>query len=182
MGSASPFAAATAHAALIRGRTETSEALTGAYLARIARLNPTLHAIVVSNEAEARADARARDVELAEGVLRGRARRAAPRPVRSRRFPGEPRGGRAGVPPQPKHLPIALEGRTLAYVDYAAPFTIGYNTCGNPVLVVPAGRTATGLPIGLQIAAPHYAEPELIRFGTLVEELGAARFVPPPVD
>jgi Asp-tRNA(Asn)/Glu-tRNA(Gln) amidotransferase A subunit family amidase len=50
------------------------------------------------------------------------------------------------------------------------------------VLVVPAGRTATGLPIGLQIAAPHYAEPELIRFGTLVEELGAARFVPPPVD
>jgi len=485
MGSASPFAAATAHAALIRGRTETSEALTAAYLARIGRLNPTLHAIVVDNEAEARAEARARDAELAEGVVRGplhgvpvtvkesydlaglpttvnfkplrrnvatadsyvvaRLRAAgavilgktniptmlsdfqsfgplyptAANPYDTARTPGGSTGGGAAavaaglsalelgsdiggsirvpshfcglfglkptenaarhgeghVPPQPgarggivamasmgplartmadidaawavineptwhhqrhlpqrpaterllgeyrigwfsqagpidaggetkavlrefvgrlagagvaseerplgddwwneaydlwgwifgtmlaqdapwiarqimkrqfaamgrgasmgivraltsalgadligfaralrrrgtlidelhrhfdhvdflvspvaagpaflhnpKHQPIVFEGRTLPYMDYAAPFTFGYNTCGNPVLVVPAGRTADGLPIGLQIAAPYYAEPELIRFGTLVEELGAARYIPPALD
>jgi Asp-tRNA(Asn)/Glu-tRNA(Gln) amidotransferase A subunit family amidase len=44
--------------------------------------------------------------------------------------------------------------------------------------VIPAGRSGGGLPIGLQIAAPHYAEDELIHFGTLVERLGAT-FGPP---
>lgn len=77
------------------------------------------------------------------------------------------------------HGPIEFEGRKVAYMDYVAPFTVPYNACGNPVLVVPAGRTATGLPIGLQIAAPHYAELDLIRFGELVEEIGAAGFIPP---
>ena len=47
-----------------------------------------------------------------------------------------------------------------------------YNTCGNPALAVPAGRGADGLPIGVQIAAPHYAESELIHFGRLIEQLG----------
>jgi amidase len=52
------------------------------------------------------------------------------------------------------------------------PFAVIYNTCGNPVLAVPAGRSADGLPIGVQIAAPHYAENELIHFGKLIEQLG----------
>ena len=43
-----------------------------------------------------------------------------------------------------------------------------------PALVVPAGRSANGLPIGIQIAAPHYAENELIHFGKLIEQLGVA--------
>ncbi len=73
-----------------------------------------------------------------------------------------------------KRRPIALEGRTLAYDDYAMPYTILYNACGNPALVVPAGRSAGGLPIGIQIAAPHYAEPELIGFGKSIEQLGLA--------
>ena len=57
-------------------------------------------------------------------------------------------------------------------MDYAAPFTIPYNSCGSPALVVPAGRHANGLPIGVQIAAPHYAEHELIHFGRSIERLG----------
>lgn len=77
------------------------------------------------------------------------------------------------------HGPIELEGREIPYMDYVAPFTVPFNACGNPVLVVPAGRTATGLPIGLQIAAPHYAERDLIHFGELVEEIGVASFSPP---
>jgi Asp-tRNA(Asn)/Glu-tRNA(Gln) amidotransferase A subunit family amidase len=38
--------------------------------------------------------------------------------------------------------------------------------------------TSGALPVGFQIAAPHYAEDELIHFGTLVERLGR-RFVVP---
>ena len=66
----------------------------------------------------------------------------------------------------------------MAYFDYTAPFVAIYNTCGNPALVVPAGKSASRLPIGLQIAAPHYAEQELIQFGTWVEQLGVT-FAPP---
>ena len=73
-----------------------------------------------------------------------------------------------------KHRPIELEGRTLGYLDYAMPFVTIYNACGNPALVVPAGSSANGLPIGIQIAAPHYAEAELIHFGKLIEQLGVA--------
>lgn len=78
----------------------------------------------------------------------------------------------------PEHAPIELDGRAIAYLDYAMPFVAIYNACGNPALVIPAGRSGGGLPIGLQIAAPHYAEDELIHFGTLVERLGAT-FAPP---
>ena len=67
-----------------------------------------------------------------------------------------------------------MEGRTLAYVDYSWSYAIIDNACGNPALVVPAGRSANGLPIGIQIAAPHYAETELIHFGKLIEQLGLA--------
>ena len=80
----------------------------------------------------------------------------------------------------PSYAPVALEGRKVPYMDYVAPFTVPYNACGNPVLVVPAGRTEAGLPVGLQIVGRHYSEPDLIRFGTLVEQLGAASFSPPP--
>jgi amidase len=70
------------------------------------------------------------------------------------------------------HSPIVQEGRTWVYIDYVAPFTILYNICGNPALVVPAGQSTGGLPVGVQIAAPHYAEHELIHFGKLIEGLG----------
>jgi amidase len=73
-----------------------------------------------------------------------------------------------------KHRPFELEGRALAYFDYVMPFAIIYNVCGIPALVVPAGISADGLPIGIQIAAPHYAEAELIHFGKLIEQLGVA--------
>jgi Asp-tRNA(Asn)/Glu-tRNA(Gln) amidotransferase A subunit family amidase len=67
-----------------------------------------------------------------------------------------------------------MDGRTLAYVDYAWPYAIIDSACGNPALIVPAGRNGDGLPIGIQIAAPHYAEAELIHFGKLIEQLGLA--------
>lgn len=70
------------------------------------------------------------------------------------------------------HKPISYEGASIPYTEYNFPYTLPYNVCGNPVLVVPAGREVSGLPIGLQIAAPHHAERELIHFGKLVEELG----------
>jgi amidase len=44
-------------------------------------------------------------------------------------------------------------------------FTSPFNVAGAPTLSFPGGFTATGLPIGLQLAGPALAEPELVRAG-----------------
>ena len=56
-----PFASALHLASLIREGHETSEGLTTAYLERIERHNPTLHAIVQRNGEGALREARERD-------------------------------------------------------------------------------------------------------------------------
>lgn len=72
----------------------------------------------------------------------------------------------------PKHKPIKFEGRKIPYPDYNYPFTLPYSACGNPSLVIPGGLSDEGLPIGIQMAGPHYSENELIHFGKLVEDIG----------
>ena len=71
-----------------------------------------------------------------------------------------------------RQKPIKYEGRKLPYPEYNFPFTLPYNVCGNPALIVPGGLSADGLPVGIQIAGPHHSENELIHFGKLVEEIG----------
>jgi amidase len=78
----------------------------------------------------------------------------------------------------PRHRPIKYEGRTIPYPEYNFPFTLPYNVCGNPTLIVPGGFSSDGLPIGIQIAGPHHSENELIHFGKLVEAQGY-KFQPP---
>lgn len=80
------------------------------------------------------------------------------------------------VGPSFKHNPrqksIKYEQRTISYPDYNYSYTLPYNACGNPSLIVPGGISEEGLPIGVQIASPHHSEPELIHFGKLVEDIG----------
>jgi len=83
--------------------------------------------------------------------------------------------------PPSKHQPILLDGRPVPYMDYSMPWLLPWSACGNPVLAVPAGTSVEGLPIGVQIGAPHYAEDGLIHFGKEVERLGFG-FVPPPAQ
>ena len=48
-----------------------------------------------------------------------------------------------------------------------------------PILSIPCGFTADGLPIGLQVVAPMRAESRLISYGTYLEQLfGLARLLP----
>ncbi|HEY0300486.1 MAG TPA: amidase family protein [Rhizomicrobium sp.] len=48
-----------------------------------------------------------------------------------------------------------------------------------PALAVPAGRTAAGLPVGVQIVGPWHGEDRLFDFAAAVEE-GCGGFAPPP--
>ncbi|MET0899932.1 MAG: amidase [Mycobacterium sp.] len=58
------------------------------------------------------------------------------------------------------------EPATAAYVRYSAPA----NITGLPSLSVPAGFTADGLPLGVQIIGKPFAEPEILQVGYALEQ------------
>jgi aspartyl-tRNA(Asn)/glutamyl-tRNA(Gln) amidotransferase subunit A len=57
-------------------------------------------------------------------------------------------------------------------------FTIHANLCGVPALNLPAGFTASGLPIGLQVMGRAGSEETLFRLGAALEAT-AGEFRPP---
>jgi amidase len=71
-----------------------------------------------------------------------------------------------------------VEGETVAYLD-AMRYTQWFNALACPAAVVPVGRSAEGLPIGVQIAArPFEDEVALGIAGVVDREFG---FRPPPL-
>ncbi len=65
------FASVAELSALLRARRITSTQLTEMYLARIRRLDPSLHSVITLTEERARAQARVADAEIAGGRYRG---------------------------------------------------------------------------------------------------------------
>ena len=57
-------------------------------------------------------------------------------------------------------------------------FTVTVNMAGLPGMVVPAGLSQTGLPLGLQIIGKAFDEASVLRAGQLIEE--AAGLAPAP--
>jgi amidase len=74
---------------------------------------------------------------------------------------------------------LEVDGKTVPYssmLDWIAPATALHA----PSLAVPAGQTASGLPVGVQIVGPWHGEDRLFDFGSVVEDaLGG--FTPPPL-
>ena len=60
----------------------------------------------------------------------------------------------------------SVEAATAAYVRLSAPA----NVTGLPSLSVPAGFSADGLPLGVQILGKPFAEPEILQFGYALEQ------------
>ncbi|MBA3578497.1 MAG: amidase [Gemmatimonadaceae bacterium] len=65
------FASVAELGALLRARRITSTQLTGMYLARIRRLDPSLHSVITLTEERALAQARVADAEITRGRYRG---------------------------------------------------------------------------------------------------------------
>ncbi len=57
-------------------------------------------------------------------------------------------------------------------------FTVGLNIAGVPGISVPAGLTKDGLPVGLQIIAPHFAEEKLFMAGHAFEQVSGVKLKP----
>ncbi len=63
----------------------------------------------------------------------------------------------------------------------ATPFTMLANLCWNPAISVPAGLTADGLPVGLQVIARRHHDEIPLRLARILEQTRPwPRFAPPP--
>ncbi|HMA36218.1 MAG TPA: amidase family protein, partial [Chloroflexia bacterium] len=80
---------------------------------------------------------------------------------------------RTAFPHCPPETPLLVDGVTVKYwriIDHCRIFSL----TGHPVVVVPAGLDAEGLPIGVQIAGPRWAEARLLAIAARI-----AAVVPP---
>src|SRR3954468_1280659 len=66
-------------------------------------------------------------------------------------------------------LPMEIEGKD-ARTSGPVPFTMLANLCWNPAISVPAGLTAEGLPVGLQIMVRRHADNVALRLARIVEQ------------
>jgi amidase len=73
---------------------------------------------------------------------------------------------------------IEVNGAERPYTDLMAWVALATLT-HLPATVVPVGRTASGLPVGIQIVGPYLEDSTTLAVGRLVEEL-LGGFVPPP--
>jgi amidase len=74
---------------------------------------------------------------------------------------------------------LDIDGKTYPYEDACYLWADPASTCGLPATAAPIARSATGLPIGVQIIGPYLAECTTIALaGLLEQEFGG--FVPPP--
>jgi amidase len=75
------------------------------------------------------------------------------------------------VPPFPatEEFPTSIHGRPRAtYLDCLRPAFLTTDA-GGPAIAVPAGTTADGLPIGIQLVAPHGADRRLLETAAAFE-------------
>ena len=66
-------------------------------------------------------------------------------------------------------MPMEVAGRDASHCG-PVPFTMLANLCWNPAVSVPAGLTADGLPVGLQIVGRRHADDVVLRLARLFEQ------------
>jgi aspartyl-tRNA(Asn)/glutamyl-tRNA(Gln) amidotransferase subunit A len=76
--------------------------------------------------------------------------------------------------------PILYNGRAEPAGD-ALRYTFPFDLTGQPALTVPCGFTSDGLPVGLQIVAPHLHESALLRIGHAYQQMTDWHLRVPPV-
>ena len=76
---------------------------------------------------------------------------------------------------------LDVDGTTVPHLDVIA-WCGGIGTCLLPVAVVPAGRTRTGLPVGVQVIGPWLGDLGLLQIAAALDEIGDGFVAPPGFD
>jgi aspartyl-tRNA(Asn)/glutamyl-tRNA(Gln) amidotransferase subunit A len=77
---------------------------------------------------------------------------------------------------------VTLNGVAEPYGTLGLRLTVPFTALGGPALSVPCGFSATGLPIGLQIAGRRFDEPAVLRVGHAYEQSTDWHLRRPPLD
>ena len=82
--------------------------------------------------------------------------------------------------------PFRINGRRVPYTDAMARFNFTTALAGHPIVVIPIGQTAAGLPVGVQIHAKKWTDKRLLEIAQHLETFTAGFQVPtqhqePPV-
>ena len=87
------------------------------------------------------------------------------------------------APPLPAGVDAYEEiaGRKVAETGWFA-FTYPLNMTGYPAATVPCGRTAGGLPVGLQIVGPRFADALVLRAAAAFEAVAPWAALRPPIE
>ena len=78
------------------------------------------------------------------------------------------------VAPPIQTLIAQINGKEVPYAHIHRPFLSTHNATGFPALVTPMGRTAGGMPMGLQIVGGPWRETDALRVGHAYEEATGA--------
>ena len=83
------------------------------------------------------------------------------------------------IPHVPFGTPIEVDEHKVPYFIAGTAYTCPFNLTGHPALVLPLARSREGLPIGVQVVAARWSEPQLLALcGQL--SLVTGPFTPPP--
>ena len=66
------------------------------------------------------------------------------------------------IPHTPFGGPVEVDGVPRSYLEALGPITSLFNATGSPVVVFPLGRTAEGLPVGVQLVGRRWADGALL--------------------
>ena len=81
---------------------------------------------------------------------------------------------------RPSWTAIDVDGVDYPYAVANGAYAMPFNLSGHPAVVIPAGLTAEGLPIGLQIVGKRWQEMELIAIAKQIDNV-IEGFHPPPI-
>ncbi|MHA1553702.1 MAG: amidase family protein, partial [Alphaproteobacteria bacterium] len=65
---------------------------------------------------------------------------------------------------------VTMDNYAKEILAVPAQFTVPHNILGTPALTLPLAMHSTGLPIGIQLGAPHAREDVLLQLGAALEE------------
>jgi amidase len=83
------------------------------------------------------------------------------------------------IPHVPFGTPIEVDAHKVPYFIAGTAYTSPFNLTGHPSVVLPLTRSKDGLPIGVQLVAKRWSEPELLGLAQKVA-LITGPFAPPP--